>query len=328
MASDIPLRKKRVLVVIVNFRTAELTVDSLRSLETDLGLLRNLSVIVTDNRSEDDSVEQIGQFIADQRLSSRVRLMPLERNGGFAYGNNCAIRSALESDSPPEFVLLLNPDTIVRPGAVKTMVEFMSGHPDVGIVGCRLEDPDGTPQRSAFRFPSMASEFERAMRLGIVSSVLSRWIVAPPVVDADTRTDWVSGASMLVRGEVFESIGLLDEGFFMYYEELDFCERANNAGWECWYSPAGRVVHLVGQASGIDVRRPMKRRPGYWFESRRRYFLRNRGRLYTAGCDFAFVVGCVLWKIRRFVQRKPETDPPRMLFDFIRHSVFCRGFSL
>jgi hypothetical protein len=318
-----------ILAVIVNYRTADLTIDCLGSLKTELHALPNLSVIVTDNQSGDASLSRIQDVIDSEGLGTRVKLVPLERNGGFAYGNNAAIQPALRSHDPPKYILLLNPDTIVRPGALVTLLRTMIDQPSVGIVGSRLEDPDGTPQRSAFRFPSAISEFERSIRLGLVSKVFRRFVVAPPVSDVEVRTDWVAGASMLIRHEVFDSIGLLDDGYFMYFEEVDFCLRAARAGWSCWYVPASRVVHLVGQASGVtDPRRPRRRLPAYWFESRRRYFLRHRGVAYTMACDLSFMIGTVLWKLRRFVQRKDDVDPPAILTDFFRHSVFVRGFRL
>jgi len=118
---------------------------------------------------------------------------------------------------------------------------------------------------------------------------------------------------------VFDAIGLMDERYFLYYEEVDFCLRARRAGWACWYVPASRVVHLVGQASGVtDVKRPAKRVPRYWFESRSRYFRSNHGWLYERMASLAWAVGFGLWRVRRRLQGKPDTDPPHMLWDFVR----------
>jgi hypothetical protein len=252
--------------------------------------------------------------------------MPLERNGGFAYGNNAAIRPALHSTNPPPYILLLNPDTIVRPRALQVLVDFMNKHPDVGIAGSRLEDPDETPQRSAFRFHTAFSELDFGLRLGIVSKLLSKWVVAPPVSDETYQTDWVAGASMIIRREVFEAAGLMDEDYFMYYEEMDFCLQAKKAGWSCWYVPESRVVHLVGQSSGVtDTKRPPKRLPQYLFDSRRRYFIKNYGWLYAALADHAWASGFALWRLRRVIQRKPDNDPPKVFGDFLRNSVLFRG---
>lgn len=314
------------LIVIVNYRTAGLTADCLRSLADEVNRLDGVRVVVTDNQSGDDSPAKTRHAIDENHWNGWASLMPLARNGGFAYGNNEAIRPALASDNPPDFVLLLNPDTVIRPGAVTELIEFMQHNPAAGIAGSRLEDPDGTPQRSAFRFHCIRSELDDGLRLGFVSKMLRNRCVAPPVRGDTHRTDWVAGASMIVRREVFNDIGLMDEGYFMYYEEVDFCLRAHRAGWDCWYVPASRVVHLVGQASGVTVQNTKpKRRPGYWFDSRRRYFLKNHGRFYTTLADAVWAMSFATFRVRQFIQRKPDTDPPKLLYDFLRHSTVLKG---
>ncbi|MEG4574051.1 glycosyltransferase family 2 protein [Microcoleus sp. N3A4] len=314
------------LVVIVNYRTSSLTIDCLRSLVSEVQSLPGMRVVVGDNASGDSSTEEIPAAIASEGWSEWASFVPLDRNGGFAFGNNALIRPALQSTNPPPYFLLLNPDTVVRPGALKALVDFMDTHPEAGIAGSRLEDPDGTPQQSAFRFHTLASEFDFGWRLGIVSKLLARWAVAPPVPQETCQTDWVAGASAIVRRQVFEAVGLLDEVYFMYYEEMDFCLQANKGGWSCWYVPESRVVHLVGQSSGVNNFKPRtKRLPQYWYDSRRRYFVKNYGWLYTALADLFWASGFVFWRMRRVVQRKPDTDPPNMLSDFMSNSVFFKG---
>jgi hypothetical protein len=317
------------VVAILNYRTPGLTIDCLQSLVTAVPAIPGIQVVVSDNDSQDGSVEKIAGAIATNNWSSWATVMPLNFNGGFAYGNNAIIRAALQSHNSPPYVLLLNPDTVVRPGAIQALIEFMDSHPNVGIAGSRLEDPDGTPQRSAFRFHTLFSEIDSGLKLGIVSKLLDRWVVAPPVSDKMHRTDWVAGASMIIRREVFESIGLMDEAYFMYYEEMDFCLQAYRANWECWYVPQSRVVHLVGQSSGVtNTKQPPKRRPKYVFESRRRYFLKNYGWLYTALADVAWTLSFGSWRLRRLIQRKPDLDPPKILSDFLQNSVLFQGFTI
>jgi GT2 family glycosyltransferase len=311
----------KLLVVIVNYRTAGLTVDCLRSLAPEIARVSGTTkVVVTDNLSGDDSVSRIQRAIDDNGWSAWATMMPLPRNGGFAYGNNEGIRPFLASQTDkPDYVLLLNPDTVIHPGAVTELLKFMDARAEVGLAGSRLEDPDGTPQVSAFRFHSIASEFEHGMRLGPISKVLAKWRVAPPVPGEPCPTDWVAGASMIIRRSVFDAVGLLDDAFFMYFEEVDFCLRARRAGFACWYVPQSRVVHLVGQASGVtDAGRAKRRRPAYWFDSRRRYFLKNHGRLKTLLADSAWAAGFALFRVRQLVQRKPSNDPKLMLWDFVR----------
>lgn len=323
------------LVAIINYRTGGLTVDCLASLEPEIRLARDtfggdVQVVVVDNASGDDSPDQIEQAIADHGWRDWCTLRRLPRNGGFAYGNNEAIRPTLATDDPPKYVWLLNPDTVVRPNALVELVRFLDDHPEAGIAGSRLEDPDGTPQSSAFRFPSILSELEGGTRVGLISRMLSAKVVAPPV-PATTEpmpTDWMAGASLLVRREVFEKAGYMDEQYFMYFEEVAFCREAARAGFGRWYIPASRVVHLVGQASGVTTKGTTKRRPAYWFDSRRRYFLSQLGGLRATLADAAWLGGFAAWRLRRKVQGKPDFDPPKLLADSFRHSVFRRGWRL
>ena len=313
----------RLLVVIVNYRTASLTIDCLRSLRDEVSSIPGARVIVTDNASGDRSVDDIAAAIATNQWSGWVQLLPLDHNGGFAYGNNSAIRPMLQSADPPDYVLLLNPDTLVREGALRELLKFMDEHSTVGIAGSRLENPDTTPQRSAFRFPGICSEIESGLRIGIVSRLLAQRVVAPPAPREQCPTNWVAGASMIIRKAVLDSIGLLDESYFMYFEEVDFCLRARDAGWACWYVPQSRVVHLVGQSSGVtDTKRANHRRPSYWFDSRRRFFLTHYGRARTLLADSLWAAGFSLWRIRRALFRLPDPDPDRLLGDFLRYN-FC-----
>jgi len=316
----------RLLVVIVNYRTAGLVIDCLRSLDEERKLVRGLKVAVVDCHSEDDSVETLSQALAKNEWRQWVRLMALDRNAGFAGGNNAAMRAAMRAPNPPEYVMLLNPDTVVKPGAVRALLDFMNTRAEAGLAGSRLEDGAGEVQVSAFRFPSLLSEVESALRFGVASRVLARWQVAPMPSNKPAPADWLSGASLMIRSVVIEQIGFLDEGYFMYYEDADFCRAASDAGWACWYVPASRVVHLVSRAS--DIENAEKPRPAYWFESRRRYFIKNHGALYARLCDAAWIAAFSLWRARRCVMRKPDTDPPHLLRDFIRASVFAKGTAI
>ncbi|TCM49668.1 hypothetical protein C8J36_11235 [Rhizobium sp. PP-F2F-G48] len=307
-------------VVIVNFRTADLAIDCLASLAVPGTVPEKTRIVIVDAVSGDGSAEKIAAAIAERGWAGNVDFRALDVNGGFSYGNNRAIDHALEAGRP-DYVLLLNPDTVARPGSIRSLVSFMERHPAAGIAGSRLEDPDGTPQACAFRFPSLAADFESEVRFGPVTRLLRRWQVAPPMPDTPARIDWVSGASMLVRYDVFEEIGGLDEDYFLYYEEVDFCRRAAKAGWECWHVPASRVVHLVGQATGVTLRdRRPARRPSYWFNSRRRYYLKHHGAAYRLMADTAWVVGHVLCRMRMFLEGKRSGGPPKLLGDFIRHA--------
>jgi N-acetylglucosaminyl-diphospho-decaprenol L-rhamnosyltransferase len=309
-------------VVIVNYKTASLTLDCLASLVAEYQRGLNMKVVVVDNASGDDSLEVLHEGLVALQSPSWIGLEPLSRNGGFAYGNNVVLRQALASSSPPSYILLLNPDTVVCEGAIAPLLNFLDAHPKVGLVGSRLEDPDGTPQSSAFRFPSLWSELDHGLRLGIVSRLMQHHRLALPITAEPCLSDWLAGASLMIRREVLTSAGLFDEDYFLYFEEVDFCHRAQQSGWGCWYVPESRVVHLVGQSTGVtDTRRSPQRMPQYWFESRRRYFLKFHGVAYGAIADLLWMTGFALWRLRRWLFSKPDSDPPYFLQDFFYNSI-------
>jgi GT2 family glycosyltransferase len=202
----------------------------------------------------------------------------------------------------------------------------MDEHPSVGVAGSGLEYPDGRPQRSAFRFPSALSEFEGTISVGLVSRALRRWTVALPMPKRACEVDWVGGASMIIRREVFQDIGVLDQGYYTHYEDVDFCFNAHKAGWAVWYVPESRVTHLVGQSTGLTVKNP-KRFPAYFFGARQRYFLKNYGPVHAALADVALICGLALWRLRVLLGKKDWTAP-HLFLDSIRHSVFATGFEL
>jgi GT2 family glycosyltransferase len=314
------------LIVILNYRTPDLTVACLRSLAAQVPELPGVEVVVTDNASGDGSAEHIQRAITQEGMSAWARCEPLPLNGGYAYGNNAPIRQALARQSPPEFVLLLNPDTELRPHAVGALIDFMRSHPEACIAGSRLEDPDGTPHCSAFNFPSAWSELDRGLKLGVVTRLLANRVVQRPISEEACEVDWVAGASMLVRREVFERVGLIDEAYFLYFEEVDFLLRARRAGYRTYYVPQSRVIHHVGASTGVTNEKQAPRRlPAYWFDSRRRYFLKNHGVVHAALADSAFLVGYSLQRLRRVAQPKPTRDPPHLVRDFLRHGIFGRG---
>jgi GT2 family glycosyltransferase len=312
------------LVVVVNYRTPQRTIDCLEELSNEVSKIPNTCVVVVDNDSQDQSCELISAHIAEREWPWAFALQA-PKNGGYAFGNNYAIRQALDSDSPPDYFHLLNPDTEVRENAMVVLRDFLEENPKAGIAGGCFENPDGSLWQIAFRFPSILSEIDRGLKLGVVTKLLNEHIVPKEMGDQIEQVDWLPGASMLVRKEVYETAGLMDETYFLYYEETDFCLSAKRAGWECWYVPESRVMHIAGDSTGVTSRdvKP-KRAPQYLLDSRRRYFVKNYSIFYAAIADLSWIVCFALWRLRRKIQGKQDTDPPKLLSDSVRNSVFFK----
>ena len=318
-----------IAIALVNYCARDLTVDCLRSLEPEVALWPGCEVVVADNASPDGSGAEIAKAIQDSGWSHWARVLALPKNGGFSYGNNGIIREQLARTDAPVYIWLLNTDTIVRPGALRALIEFMEMHPNAGFAGSGLEFPDATRQCSAFRFHSIGSEFEGSVNLGIITRLMKSSVVAPRLSGQGGRYDWLSGASMLTRTSVFHDVGLMDEDYFLYYEETDFCRRALAHGWTCWYVPESRVIHLVGKSTGVtDVASRGKRRARYWFQSRRRYFLKHHGLVYATLADLALAVGTAFSLLRHVIERRPSAVPQHFLWDLARESAVLNPGSM
>jgi GT2 family glycosyltransferase len=292
--------RARLAVVMINFRTPAMVLDCLGTLAGEIDPDRD-TVVVVENGSGDDSAEVIRRGLAANGWTGWVVLVDAGRNGGFSAGNNAGIRVV-----DAAFYLLLNSDTLVRPGAVGELLRAAELLPDAGLIGPRLEYTDGRAQGSAFRHVTPLGQLERSAQLGSVTRAVGRHVVGMPVAESGHAADWVSFACVLVRREVFERVGAMDEGMFMYFEDIEFAARARRAGLGVWYWPRARVVHLRGGSSEVKERaKAMKRLPGYYYAARARYFHREFGLMGLVGANLLWTLGMVLNRCCWLVTRRP-----------------------
>jgi N-acetylglucosaminyl-diphospho-decaprenol L-rhamnosyltransferase len=321
--SALTMTELDIAVVIVTYKCASLTIDSLRSVAADrsaAGL--TVRAIVVDNASGD--APSIAEAIESNGWSSWVTLVTAARNGGFAYGNNLGIARAYEA-RVPSYIYLLNPDAQVRPGAIGSLARFLESHPEVGIAGSSFENLDGSDWPIAFHFPSLMSEILQGMELSPLMRLFKRWTVAQTMTKAPQPIDWICGASMLIRPAILESIGGMDENYFLYFEETDFCYRAKKAGFATWYVPESRVMHIRGQSTTVtDETKGPRRLPSYWFESRRRYFAMTYGIPQAITIDIVTFLACSIGLAKHTVRGRMHTATPYFIRDLIRHSVVWR----
>jgi len=261
----------RASAIIINYRTPDLTVDCLKSL-IEVGVF-GFTRIIVDNNSPDNSINLISDYLLSNNLFESVDLIASDKNSGFSSGNNIGIKA-----SNSEFMLLLNSDTIVHPGAIELLIRTLQDNPHMGMASPRLEWPDGTPQESCFRFHRPINELIRAAATGPITRLFKCYEVPLRVSDKVVYPEWTSFACVLIRRQVFEDIGLLDEEFFMYFEDVDFCKRAREAGWRIIHNPEAHVVHLRGGSSPVKSQAAKKKRlPRYFYESRSRYYYKHFG---------------------------------------------------
>ncbi len=231
MAADDPAT--RVSVVVVNYNAGDLLTDCVASLRLE-GVRQ---VIVVDNASVDGSIEAL------ERADPDVTVVQTGANLGYGRGAN---RGAAFTDT--ELLLVLNPDTVVQPGMIKVLVEALDHNPRLGIVGPRIENPDGSLYPSAREFPRLIDSVGHGF-LGMVAP-RNRFTRRYRMLDWDHAAyavvDWVSGSCMLVRRRAWDAIGGFDEDYFMYAEDVDLCWRVGRAGWQVAYEPAAVIMHVQG----------------------------------------------------------------------------------
>lgn len=244
--TQIPEKPKKMLdVIIVNYESTDFLQDCLSSLSCSING-HAVNIIVFDNNSTDSPAFLSAEF-------PRIRFIQSKKNVGFA----AAVNWVLENTKNP-YILLLNPDTIVFPGFFDNILSFLENNEDTGIVGTQILDADGSVQGSARAFPSFHTAlFGR-------SSIISKLFPNNPMTCANILTkktnrgkaidvDWVSGACMAVRREAVDAVGPMDESFFMYWEDADWCSRMWKKGWKVKYWPGAKILHYVGGSSSKNL---------------------------------------------------------------------------
>ena len=225
-------------IIVLNWNTADLLADCLTSIQNHVTMPHE--VIVVDNNSSDNSVTMV------QEQFPQYKLLVQTENIGFSRGNNVGLTQA-----NGRYLLLLNPDTQIRPGGLKSLIAFMEENPEVGIAGPTLWNPDGSHQPSTAPFPTLWLEFLR-------QTMLYRPFPTAEQRAARTNTlrpvDSVTGAALCIRRHCYEQIGPLDPDIFMFYEDTDWCKRARDAGWQVWFVPGPGIMHVKAAASSRFAR--------------------------------------------------------------------------
>jgi GT2 family glycosyltransferase len=244
------------LIIILNYRTPQLTIDCLRSLADKLDEVPGTHVVVVENGSDDDSAREIGDAIERHDWQSWCDLLILSENRGFAGGNNAALdllrTGARFKDTA--WILLLNSDTIVHAGVLRFCHELMEREPKVGVMSCLLRNADGSPQNVTRDFPTPLKQAICAFGLPWTWPRRFAWAdvydVPAPLLLTKRDVDWIGGAFMFIRRAALEDVGgRLDDSFFFYGEDIEFCYRFHRRGWRVNYDPSVAITHIGGSSS-------------------------------------------------------------------------------
>lgn len=299
-----------VAVVIVNYRTPDLALRCVAALAGEREFVTGLHVVVVDGGSGDGSADALRIALAVPRFADWVELLALPINGGFGWANNQAILRLLQRDTAPAYIHLLNPDAKIEPGALNLLLGELEHFSSAGACGSRLVDEEGRTLGSAFRFPTPCREFARGLRTGTLTRLFG---IRDMVIWTDTamEVDWVTGASVLFRSAALRQTGLFDDGFFLYFEEVELMWRLRRAGWGIRHVPASRVLHIGGASTGVGDDRGQRRQrlPDYWYQSRRRFFVLCYGPLLALFGSALWLIGYALWLVRAMLWGGADAVP-------------------
>ncbi|QAT41045.1 glycosyltransferase family 2 protein [Clostridium sp. JN-9] len=295
-----------VSIIIVNYNTKDLLRDCIKSIkETTKDL--EYEIIVSDNKSSDGSSEMLKEEFKD------VILLENERNGGFAYANNKGIKIA-----KGKYIFLLNSDTIVLENSILNMYNYMEENTYIGILGPKLLNADLSEQTSVFAYPTVFKEFasifemKKLLKNKYIRKVLLKFSDKALPNDVNQymknfkesksieQVEVLVGAAMFIRRDVINAIGGLDESYFMYYEEIDYCLNSAKHGWPCVFYPYSEIIHLIGQSSKkVSLITFMAR-----YESMLHYFEKNHGKGQKLAVKFILIIGLTYRLIRDFFKYK------------------------
>lgn len=317
---DDTLHHCELATIIVNYRAGQLICDGLQELVRQHRAFRAPRIFIVDNNSENGDATLLNEFVVAHELNDIVSVIAHPLNDGFGAGNNVALQVLKQQSIKPDFILFLNPDAALFDGSLQTLVNHLKSHEKAGIVGPRLESNSGEVQTSAFRFFSIAGDFESTIRTGPFSKLLSKSVVALPPQDDTLRVDWVSGAVFMARGTVLEKAGWFDEAFFLYFEETDLMQRVQSEGYEIWHLPRARAVHLEGYTTGNKGGVRTEEAPsGHWYRSRNLYFQKHKSSIGRLLADIAWVTGASFFALRCLLTGKPVKPQWQKIRLFLAH---------
>jgi N-acetylglucosaminyl-diphospho-decaprenol L-rhamnosyltransferase len=317
------ITQAKVAIITVTFNSSGFIDNYLDALSSFL-IGSSHILIVVDNASVDDTVVRIENHRQAQTLEKNIRIITLPKNVGF--GGGCNIGIAAAGDVNASHLWFLNPDTEVLSDSADKLLALFSARPSTDFVGSVLIDQQQQERAGAFRFPSIINVCLSTLKLGILDRLLKQHTTAIPIATHPYPADWLTGASFMARSQTIDALNGFDPHYFLYFEEVDLFYRAKNKGFTVLCCPESRVFHISGASTGINNQHndthniTTKRQPGYWFESRRHFYVSNYGRLYFSLVDFCQICCLLCWKLRAKLQKKSDTTPDQFTRDIIRYS--------
>jgi GT2 family glycosyltransferase len=280
-------------VIILNYRAPEITIECLKTLASEALENPEMRCFLVDNASGDDSVSKIQAAIQEHGWSEWIDFRPLDSNLGFAGGNNLIMREMLALSNPPEYILLLNSDTLVHAGCLEGCRKIMDSDPGIGALSCMVRNRDGSVQNVCRKFPTPLRMAVRILSLPWMFPRMFAW--ANLEDEGWDRTiqsrdvEWIGGAFFMARTRALKRAGIFDEEFFFYGEDCELCFRLRKHGWRIRFDPREEIIHLGGSSSDEKIIRNHTKELYAW---RARFLIARK-------CHGRFA-GLIIWAIHRF----------------------------
>lgn len=311
------ITQAQVAIITVTFNSSEFIEDYLASIIPFISNTQH-KLIIIDNASTDNTPEIISRYCESQQANDNIHMRVLKKNIGF--GKGCNAGTDVAKNYKPTHLWFLNPDTRVFNNSGQELLSLITKNNDVDFAGSVLVNDKMVPRAGAFRFPSLMNVLLSTMKLGVLDKLFHRYTTAIPINSNPYKADWLTGASFMVKTECIDHLQGFDPYYFLYFEEVDLFYRAKEAGFSVWACPNSQVFHISGASTGINNhQKAIKRQPGYWFESRRHFYISNYGHAYFAAVDLTFILCHLVWKLRSFIQKKEDQTPPHFIKDMLAH---------
>jgi len=320
----VSITQAKVAIITVTFNSSAFIEDYIQSI-TPFITNNQHHLIIIDNASIDNTCQLIRQYATDKQLSNNIQLITLEDNIGFGKGCNKGAEFAKTIDAT--HLWFLNPDTKVFEDSGSQLLSLLEKNESIDFAGSLLVNKDMEPRSGAFRFPTLMNVFLSTMKLGVLDKIFKKHTTAAPIQSTPYQTDWLTGASFMVRSPCYYSLKGFDPYYFLYFEEVDLFYRANKKGFSVWACPDSKVFHISGASTGINTqKKERKRLPAYWFESRRFFYLNNDGAAYFTAVDSILVISHMVWSLRATIQGKDDDTPPYFIRDILRYGLLRKIF--
>ena len=322
------ITQAKVAIITVTFNSSGFIDNYLQAITPFINSTSH-ELILIDNASTDDTIDQVKQHIKQHKLQNNIHIIPLAENVGFGRGCNTGITKALEIKAA--YMWFLNPDTEALTDSADKLLSLFQTNKTVDFAGSLLTNEHKQIRAGAFRFPTIINVCLSSLKLGFLDKLLKNHTTAIPIENHPYQADWLTGASFMARSHCVEALGGFDPTFFLYFEEVDLFYRAKQKGFTVWCCSDSQIFHISGASTGINNQKndksqhikkytPTKRQPSYWFESRRYFYLSNYGKLYFTAVDLCQVSCLILWKLRAKLQKKDDDTPSHFIRDIIKYS--------